>query len=139
MMLKGVILFSLTAAVIGLGINCRGSGACTSKDALGTLNNLIQGIQGSRQYNNGEHIACVGRGKGIIGLINPNDGYCLFLQGTANGINGDRIKQLIALLMEHGCKGCGSIPINYPDNNPDNGILTSNYVSNKDNPCDGLC
>uniref|UniRef100_A0A914YB76 Killer toxin Kp4 domain-containing protein n=1 Tax=Panagrolaimus superbus TaxID=310955 RepID=A0A914YB76_9BILA len=76
----------------------------------------------------------------ILFQINPNDGYCLFLQKTQNGINGDRIKQLVALLMEHGCKGCGSVPINYPgSNDPKNGILTSNYVSNKDNPCNGLC
>lgn len=69
MMLKAVILLSAALTVAGLGINCRGSGACTSKDALGKINEIIQGIQGSRQYRNGEHIACVGRGKGIIGLV----------------------------------------------------------------------
>lgn len=124
-----------------LGINCRGSAICSDpragKDASRRLQAYIQNIQGGRVYRNGEHIACVGRGS----TISPNGGFCAFLQGTTRNVNGNQIKELIGHIVGHGCKVCGSVPIDFPgSNDPKNGILTVNYVSNTDNPCpDGLC
>ena len=43
-------------------------------------------------------------------------------------------------VLEHGCHTCGSVPIHFVDegsNNPDDGILTFNYVGNPD--CVGEC
>ena len=68
---------------------------------------------------------------------------CVFLQFMPNnpGIEGRRIKYLLDALAGHGCKGCGSVPVAWPSNDPDReGILTVNYVGNTDNPCPtGLC
>ncbi len=43
-------------------------------------------------------------------------------------------------VLEHGCHTCGSVPIHFVDegsNDPDEGILTFNYVGNPD--CVGQC
>jgi hypothetical protein len=74
----------------------------------------------NRPYEVGEHLACVKR--------QDHGAYCLFPQ--VNKIWGYNIKRVLPLLIEHGCKKCGSIPNNYPmSNDPKDGILTSNYVS----------
>jgi hypothetical protein len=116
----------------GLGINCRGSGYCTWNDDKNTyeartLTYFINGIDGGRWYNNGEHIACT-----------PS-GICAFLQKTG-GTWGSKIKELAHYIPDHGCTICGSVPYYFPDgnNNVDDGMLTYNYVSNP--KCkNGLC
>ncbi|KAK3331574.1 Kp4-domain-containing protein [Cercophora scortea] len=130
-----------TLAARALGINCRGSALCSDarsgSNAASRLQGYINNIQGNRVYHNGEHIACVARGS----LISPNGGFCAFLQYTNRDVNGAAIKNLIAAIVGHNCKVCGSVPIDFPgSNDPKNGILTVNYVANTDNPCpDGLC
>ena len=125
-----------------LGINCRGSALCSDaragKNAASRLQSFINaGIQGNRVYRNGEHIACVDR----TSLAAPSGGFCAFLQGTNRDVNGNNIRDLIGQIVGHGCKVCGSVPIDFPgSNDPKNGILTVNYVSSTDNPCpEGLC
>uniref|UniRef100_A0AC35F9F4 Killer toxin Kp4 domain-containing protein n=1 Tax=Panagrolaimus sp. PS1159 TaxID=55785 RepID=A0AC35F9F4_9BILA len=142
-MLKIVVVFcSLILVVAGLGINCRGSSGCKGEPTLEQLNAEVQKLDDGRVYRSGEHIVCLPRGRGIISIINWRDGLCIFLQFAPEGttITGSRVKQLIPQLMAHGCKGCGSIPINFPaSNDPGPGILTTNYVSDTDNPCIGVC
>lgn len=58
------------------------------------------------------------------------DERCAITQG--------RIYDLLLDLINHGCKGCGSVPIDFPNNDPSNGILTINYVSDRQG-CDGVC
>ena len=62
-------------------------------------------------------------------------GICVFPQKMASGATLDlgTIRGLADALLEHGCATCGSVPIHYVDdgsNDPDDGILTFNYVSN---------
>ena len=71
---------------------------------------------------------------GEIGL----GGICLFPQGT--NLTLGVIRPLVDAVLEHGCHTCGSVPIHFVDegsNNPDDGILTFNYVGNPD--CVGEC
>jgi hypothetical protein len=93
--------------------------------------NAINGIDMGKTYQNGDHIVCAKEG-----------GECAFLQGTASGVPGSKIKDLIAELKGHNCKDCGSVPIVFPDSNdPSSGILTVNFVSDI-GACtadDGIC
>ncbi|KAK3680823.1 Kp4-domain-containing protein [Podospora appendiculata] len=127
-----------------LGINCRGSVLCNAPaygdNAAKRLQAYINnGIQTSRVYRNGEHIACVSRdGTGL----RTKGGFCAFLQGTTRNIDGGSIKLLIGYIVNHGCVVCGSVPIDYQNgsNNPANGILTINAVEDTANPClNGIC
>lgn len=74
--------------------------------------------------------------------ISRNDlgtGICVFLQGTASGVQGSQIQALFKEIRNHGCKGCGSVPIVFPgSNDPKDGILTVNYVADRGG-CDGIC
>jgi len=64
-----VILLSAIGSVHGLGINCRGSGACpfasfNRPDAVDVMEGLRDGIwlstqDNSTMYNSGDHIICV--------------------------------------------------------------------------------
>lgn len=143
---------SASALLIGqttaLGINCRGSGFCSSDDtsnAVKTIASFImQEIETCRTYSNGEHIACITDGN----IIDPNGGFCAFLQGTASGASGLAIQDLVTALADRTddvCNNCGSVPFTYPpdmgnSNDPSQGELTINFVSNTDNPCPtGLC
>ncbi len=81
------------------------------------------------EFYEGEHIACAA------------GGICLFLQKTGDlVITAELIKELFAILVEYGCTGCGSVPVDTLQGINDNeyGELTSNYVSH--GFCfDGLC
>lgn len=80
-----------------------------------------------------------------------NGGFCLFLQGlkgVPGRVNGGKIRELVAEIVDHRCDMCGSVPIwfkpsNLPNNNnPGSGILTANYVSTRVQngvACNGLC
>ena len=66
---------------------------------------------------------------------------CAFTQGnvSAAGTNGTVIKEKLAVLKNHGCTLCGSVPLANDGNNPhEAGILTVNYVKKQDG-CAGVC
>ncbi|KFY07490.1 hypothetical protein V492_07092 [Pseudogymnoascus sp. VKM F-4246] len=129
---------SVSAAAIeledrGLGINCRGSTLCSGGGSLKNIADAVGGINGDRWYNAGEQIACQ--------QVLDGSGKCAFLQGNTAGLPGKEILPLIRYLQQHGCTGCGSVPIYFGsgDNNPDtHGILTVNYKRNTQG-CNGLC
>ncbi len=128
------------------GINCRGSFFC-GKPAVFAVTPGLQSvldlidqtpIQPTKWFQNGEHIVC---SHGIDARFNePSpEALCVFLQGTG-GMPGSDILPLLKQLRDHGCKGCGSIPVFYPRDNDEShhGILTANYVSNAKD-CYGVC
>lgn len=80
-----------------------------------------------------------------------NFGFCLFLQHLPSGpkdsgVNGSEIKRLLTELHNHGCKGCGSVPLGFGwnaygkaiGNDPSTGLLTMNWVNHM-NCGDGIC
>jgi hypothetical protein len=124
------------------GINCNGS-HFGEKGPLSTLIDIINDIDPNRVYSAPQHIACIpGSRNSVLGWYNGG-GFCAFLQSTKYSINGGQIKNLMKDLADHGCKGCGSVPIDFDwptSNSPANGILTVNYVVDTASPCpNGLC
>ncbi|KAF6783008.1 hypothetical protein CMUS01_16333 [Colletotrichum musicola] len=151
-MSRYIALILAAAAVIdqaaSLGINCRGSNLCgraSTKNAVKHITGYINGeISADRTYNNGEHIACITDGNSI----STKGGFCAFLQNTKNGATGVEIEELALVLADRKddvCGNCGSVPYTAlkrlgNKNDPKDGILTFNFVSNTDNPCPtGLC
>uniref|UniRef100_A0A914PHG1 Killer toxin Kp4 domain-containing protein n=1 Tax=Panagrolaimus davidi TaxID=227884 RepID=A0A914PHG1_9BILA len=90
-------------------------------------------IDNNREYKSGENIAC------YRAVENVAHGFCLFLQDNSTPVKGGQIFDLINALIDHGCKGCGSIPVDWENSNDPsvNGILTMNYVGATG--CEGLC
>ncbi|KAJ5649517.1 killer toxin [Penicillium longicatenatum] len=120
MRFEHVLLAALTstAEALALGINCRGSSNCGAPDAP----ELIDQIDPSRWYDNGEQIACQNEAL-------DEGAVCAFLQNSG-GAPASSIITLARELEDHGCGVCGSIPLFYPnDNNVDDGELTINFVS----------
>lgn len=65
---------------------------------------------------------------------------CLFLQGNvpAQGVTGKVLQDRMGDLVNHGCGGCGSVPLS-GNNDPDEmGVLTANFISSG-HFCNGLC
>jgi len=117
-----LIFTALLSFAAALGINCRGSGACSAGRA-GELLRAIEGIDRGRWFADGEQIACVTYDSG-----DGSASFCAFLQNTG-GAWGSRILELAHHLRDHGCKGCGSVPYFYPeDNDVSQGELTYNSV-----------
>lgn len=148
-MFRIIFLCSFALAVSSLGINCRGSFYCWDGSNLELIKSYMDGlIDNNRDYNAGEHIVCYTTGVNsfpiysLIGKQFQEDvvpGFCLFLQDTKGPVKGGKIFELVNHLLEHGCKGCGSVPIDFPaSNDPGNGILTMNYVGGT-RGCHGLC
>lgn len=124
--LVGIVLYPKDS--LGLGINCRGSGECSSY--YNDIQDVITSIcnqSSSQLFGPGTHIGtdCAWR---------QNDGnwnyagLAAFTQSTSNAISGGTACELAKELMSHGCAACGSIPLN-PGNNVVDGQLTINYVS----------
>jgi hypothetical protein len=138
-------LFSLTTTlllstpVMSLGINCRGSSLCASDQfncngepcptfLLGEFNGAQ--LPGDTLYQNDQHIACVAA-EGTDGAL------CAFLQDTASGATASEIGPHWQDLIDHGCHGCGSVPLN-PGNDVSQGQLTINFVGGAPG-CVGVC
>uniref|UniRef100_A0A914Z4A0 Killer toxin Kp4 domain-containing protein n=1 Tax=Panagrolaimus superbus TaxID=310955 RepID=A0A914Z4A0_9BILA len=136
-MFKYIFLCSIiVAAATGLGINCRGSFYCWRGADIQNIKSYMDGlIDNNRDYNSGENIVCYRASEEET----IQSGFCLFLQNTKSPVKGGRIFDLLNHLIDHGCKGCGSVPIDFPESNdPGNGILTMNYVGGT-GACIGLC
>ena len=121
--------FTMLQSATAKGINCEGSALCgDQKGFLVKVSNLItdniNGVDPNYHFSNGEHIACSGH-------------ICAFLQKTSGGASGQQVRDAIVKLLNHGCKGCGSVP--FIDNDVDKGELTVNYVSTTcdDSVCNG--
>ena len=118
-------LASIATTASALGINCRGSSRCNN----GIMQHFLyqaDHLDPNRWYQNNQKIMCQ-----LYEDVFTSGAFCLFLQNTG-GVPGSSIKPLVQALSDHGCKGCGSVPVFYPqgDNNPDHhGILTLNFVS----------
>jgi len=115
-----------SSCVTALGINCRGSSSCvvpaTREIANKLSEQIFNEINHRAWYRDREHISCV--------KVFLNSGVCAFLQGT-NGLSGNDIKVLAFRIVEHGCKGCGSVPVYYDKGENDvalHGMLTFNWV-----------
>ena len=113
----------LAGRAAALGINCRGSTLCSGfTEPAKNLLKYIEGIDGNRWYVRGQQIACHGA-------------HCAFIQ-SADGADGNRIRELARKIVAHGCRGCGSAP--FANNDVSTGQLTFNYVDHQD--CRGrLC
>ncbi|KAK6342243.1 hypothetical protein TWF730_001720 [Orbilia blumenaviensis] len=128
-----------------LGINCRGRQCCgstKSKNAPGyrgslSLAHLINQIPDNRTFAHLEKIACIG----TVPLADTHNFICAWLNygrrwGTPYYLPGGKgealrtaknIKRLVNELLDHGCKRCGSVPMDYPENNDGSlGYLTFN-------------
>lgn len=113
---------SIAGPSSALGINCRGSSSC----AAGFMDHLrnyitdnLNGVDPNYQYSNGEKVACRGY-------------HCCFPQDMGNRkLSGQRVRDLIVALGNHGCSGCGSVPYDWPGgpNDVSRGQLTCNYVT----------
>ena len=144
----------LVADVSALGINCRSGqpgGYCQyfdgdpygepfadcsgTRDTMRRLRCVIQRADPQRKYHDGEKIACL---RGDIAFGHPTDGstnegaVCVWPERSnqVDGIVGWKLGSLMQDLVEHGCRGCGSIPQGYHwgDNNPKDGILKVDFV-----------
>jgi hypothetical protein len=100
---------------------------------------VVRDLDPNHQFGNGDHIACA------YTTVNEGEksewGECAFLQNMKEGttLPGSKIQELLPYLVDHGCKSCGSVPIDFPgSNDPANGILTVNYVSNRGG-CENVC
>lgn len=109
-----------------LGINCRGSSTCgvggIGHSPAGTLQQVRDAVAAGPEgvWSQGQHVACVPHVTGRL---------CAFYQkvGSRTFNKGQSVSYLDGLL-GHGCKNCGSIPVD-DGNNTDNGELTGHYVS----------
>ena len=127
---------------INLGLNCQGSAimcvGATQYGVMHTLRDYMYAIPHGYRYYAGQNIACMKH------HVYPNPWitwgfYCAFMQGniSAGGEDGAEIQLKMQQMIEHGCLGCGSVPIS-ADNDPQKlGILTVNYV--RESECEGLC
>ncbi|KAH7246685.1 killer toxin Kp4/SMK [Fusarium tricinctum] len=116
------------AATVGLsealGINCRGSGLCVgNKGAITQMAGQLRAIDSSKTFSEGQHITCVE----IDNIGEPS--ICLFYQQTGSRtFTVAQTQALFQQILDHGCKLCGSVPLDGGD--VKNGELTVNAVTN---------
>ncbi|KAL9041057.1 MAG: hypothetical protein Q9180_001525 [Flavoplaca navasiana] len=154
-----LLLLMFAPSSTSMGINCRGSFFCTygpwshdrpsldddiisiffaltaDRTSICTPNISCGPIEDTDIYLPGEHIFCWPYGRSFLGSI------CAFTQGnvSSTGTNGTIIKEKLAALKTHGCTLCGSVPLAYNSNDPDEaGVLTVNYIK-KPGGCAGVC
>ena len=140
-----------TSLNLSLGINCRGSILCPTNietsDYIGTLIKITDGsarycppsfscgpMNDTDIYLPNDHIVCLPLGRSFLG------GICAFTQGKkvpATGVVGAMIKRKLQELSGHGCRICGSVPLNGNNDPASQGILTVNYIGGV--VCRGLC
>lgn len=86
---------------------------------------MSETIPPDREYTAGEHIACFRQ-------------VCAFFEYTMQDYNGSRVSFLVEQLYLHGCTGCGSVPVLYPESNAVNfGVLKVDWVRHPN--CTGVC
>ncbi|KAL6859421.1 killer toxin [Trichoderma novae-zelandiae] len=116
---------SVASTVNALGINCQGSGLCTSnKGLLGTLLGQLKAMDQSQSFSDGEQVACA---ESSVTIGQPS--LCVFYQKTGRTFTVAQTVWYVQALLDHGCGACGSVPVD-EGNNVDNGELTANMVTN---------
>jgi len=120
--LLGILLYPQISS--GLGINCRGSSSCGAIDA--SLRDIIILVcnlpNGPAGYGPNVRIA--------KWCDRFTGGLAAFTQDTKTSINPRKACSLLQRLAQHGCKVCGSIPLDFPNSNDvKKGQLTVNYVA----------
>ncbi|KAH7186243.1 killer toxin Kp4/SMK [Fusarium flagelliforme] len=120
-----ILALAATASLSeALGINCRGSGLCVgNKGAITQMAGQLRVIDSSKTFSAGEHITCVE----IDNIGDPS--ICLFYQQTGDlRFTVAETQALFQQILDHGCKLCGSVPLDGRD--VKNGELTVNAVTN---------
>jgi hypothetical protein len=121
----GAVL-AFATQVASTGINCQGSSNCglVSPANLDEIIRKAQNIGDNHIFQNGDEIVQLQFGGWSGGSLKA------FAQGTSNGIAGWKVKQLLGFLDAHGCSRCGSVPLNFPNDNDVHsaGMLTVNWV-----------
>ncbi|KAI9680764.1 MAG: hypothetical protein M1817_004204 [Caeruleum heppii] len=130
----GLALFAWATSLEGKGINCQGSSQCRLLNCpgfggwnLGCIGNMAEAFfdpefDVNRTWRNGEQIFCF-EDVSTAGIGN----LCAFLQNQPEGASGREIQEAIRKLRRHGCKRCGSVPMQ-EGNDVSKGQLTVNYV-----------
>lgn len=121
------LLAAAAGAVVAAagGINCNGSGLCVgNKGILGQAIGQLRGMDQNRKIRDGEHAVCV---QSSISIGNPS--LCIFYQKTGREWTIGQTVGFVQSLLDHGCKACGSVPVD-PGNNVNNGELTANMATN---------
>jgi hypothetical protein len=87
---------------------------------------MVQYVPDNALYGNHQFVACI---QCPFLLFKSDRGICAFPQhiGKDRLIKGSEIKRAIQQIMDHGCKKCGSVPLQ-PGNNVKQGELTVNFV-----------
>ncbi|KAF2429475.1 Kp4-domain-containing protein [Tothia fuscella] len=123
------LALTLLPSTLALGINCRGSGACTGlvRPAVPPLVHAIWSLDDNYLWSTREPIACYIR---VCAFLQPWSGHGA--DTIDKGVTGRRIKELAREIFKHGCTECGSVPLDYPESNDGAvaGELTFNVVKN---------
>lgn len=89
----------------GLGINCQGSSECKRVSNLNSVKADVCSKPPGNIYRSGDH----------IGTYCPPGvgGTAAFIQFVPDGttITAAKACELLGYLQDHGCKGCGSVPL----------------------------
>ncbi len=107
-----------------LGINCRGSSLCSHGPLQKIIDITRLGPRGC-PGRPGEQMYCTGH-------------FCAFTQHTSEDISPETALRLLNSLKAHGCDGCGSVPLLFPNDDPSSGILTVNYVAHSQGVSHGV-
>jgi hypothetical protein len=106
-----------------MGKNCKGSYFCGDCSDIQIVWKLAQDIPDDKWYADGKKILCAQCAWG-----DSRSGLCLFTQKMkGQPVRGKHIKYYLRLLIDHGCKQCGSIPLN--NQKVEDGELTVNFVA----------
>ncbi|KAL8738504.1 MAG: hypothetical protein Q9181_000715 [Wetmoreana brouardii] len=130
-----------------LGINCRGSLFCqvyAGRFITKAYHISVMGLHhvpsdwdpgplnSSALYAATHHILCLPFDNNLY------KGFCVFAQGMPGEepyVSGAEVKRGLGMLVDHGCRMCGSVPLEALGMRE--GWLTVNYVSDK--VCGGIC
>lgn len=123
-----------------IGINCNGSPfGCIGAGAaniMHVLRDYMSILTSSDRYLAGQKIAC--KEHSVFPYV-LGGYFCAFLEGNvaADGVDGATLLLKMEQMIEHGCRGCGAVPIS-ADNDPEKlGTLVVNYVQTSE--CVGVC
>lgn len=125
------------------GINCMGSRVGCIGASSGNIMHVLRDYMSllhkypQIRYVAGQKIACK---EHTVFPLFVEGYYCAFMQGAnvpSAGVGGDLLLVKMQQLIEHGCQGCGSVPLEDGNDPRTMGMLVVNYVAKSE--CVGLC